>query len=216
MGRILSAIIILVSLSMSASAETEYFAAIGRSEFKPHGSGVWYIDEQPYIISNKDIAWTVGLRGKNWRVGYLNLGKETVDALFYSPDPAYQGGASKGCASLGCAPLDRGIGEFKLEGIYFTYEPSFHGITFGLGPALLHHTYNETVSLSAGPNPYLTSGYQNAELDRVIIDEGRLSYLFTVGYETKNYFVNYLWFPKADNHFSIFENINVFFVGVKF
>lgn len=225
MGRILLAIIVL-SLSISIPAETEnwkypdlsskYFAAIGRSEFKPHGSGVWYIDEQPYTINNKDLAWTFGLRGKNWRVGYLNLGKETSDALFYSPDPAYLRGALNGCASLGCAPLDRGVGEFKVEGFYYTYEPSFHGITFGFGPALLHHTYTEIVNLPAGPNPYLPGGYQNVELDRMYIEEWRFSYLFTVGFETENFFVNYQWFPKADGTNSIFENVNVFFVGVKF
>ena len=218
---------IALSVLVSAAYGAQPYIMAGESTVNLIGTGAWYIDELPHRVDTRSMAWSIGLRGESWRLGYIDFGKAEVDARAYYPDSAYSPGEPRGCPSKGCAPENRYRGTFRTDGLFASYEPRWGIFTAGAGVAVLRHRGTVTVTYDNGHNPYLPDGYPQAG-QKIVYDvncngastrcaaEIQLTYLLTAGIEGKRWSLTAQSLPNAFGTGGISKGINTVLVGYKF
>lgn len=120
-------LLMLLWLSKVGDAEgAEMELSAGRSNYTTSENGTWWQEGREHHIENHANSYAIGLtdylaESIRWRVGYANLGQQSVWAIATS-DPDYNG---SGCIANPCAQNAVVITKGHVEGIYFTIAPEY-------------------------------------------------------------------------------------------
>lgn len=219
-------------LAITAQANAlELYAGFGESNFHLRGSGAWYVDELDEVVHNDAAAQVLGVRGEvlpwlDLSLGYINFGAATTNSEAYYPDAAYEKGAPKGCAKLGCAPINKYVGRFAVYGVEAFAEPKLRlsdwTLSVGVGAAYLKHRYRMKVYMGEGNNPYTSDPNQKERTwnsddhpEFFKNDKWRLAPALSVRVQHKGFFARYSYYEGRDEA-AIFKSLGATFVGYSF
>jgi hypothetical protein len=200
--------VLAVTLATSIRGHAaEIELGLGVSQAKAPPDGLWWQSDHTHQLNMVSAAGAVGIAGDNWRVGYLNLGRQTSDATTQLDENAWRQGILQ-CTNVpatrfnaiplikGAAVLPPGCGHFtghsSIDGLEAVWVPRW-GPWFAEFGLYEHRVRSEVTSVwdaaatAAGQGPVTwthTAKFRPGAIVGVGYRTGRLS--FSLNYAALN------------------------------
>ena len=186
-------LILMIALGSIQSFSLELEIGVGVSQHDKPPNGLWYQEEFDHKINNTSPTFNIGVKHKNWTLGYKYLGKFSSTALASASDENYLNW-QQGTEEIW--PLSTFNGKGKVDGIYLNYR-HYVGNFFVVG-GVWYHRVKWKVSIpdwipSREAEPLLLEVSENVK---------GVKFTYGLGYTRKRWSISYeIWDVKTGSTF---------------